>query len=74
MDSLKGYATEIGLDVAQFNSCIDSGKFAPEVSSDLADGTVAGVNSTPTFFINGKRYNNMSYDQFKQIIDAELAK
>ena len=74
IDSLKGYAAGIGVDTPQFNSCLDSGKYASEVSGDLADGAVAGVNSTPSFFINGKRYNNMSYDQFKQVIDAELAK
>ena len=74
VDSLKGYAAGLGLDTAKFNSCLDTGKYASEVSDDLADGAAAGVNSTPSFFINGKRYNNMSYDQFKQIIDAELAR
>jgi protein-disulfide isomerase len=73
-DALKQYAADLGLDTAKFNSCLDSGKYAQEVSNDLADGAAAGVSSTPTFFINNKRYSNMPYAQFKQIIDAELAK
>ena len=72
--ALKQYAADIGLDPAQFNACIDSGKYASEVSTDIADGVAAGVNSTPTFFINNVRYSNMAYGQFKQIIDSELAK
>ncbi len=33
-----------------------------------------GVEGTPTFIINGTKHSNMSYDDMKAIIDAELAK
>jgi len=74
ISSLKKYAADIGLNTEQFNSCLDSGKYAAEVSGDIADGASFGVAATPTFFINNKKYSNMSYAQFKAVIDAELAK
>lgn len=71
---LKQYAVTLGLDSAQFNECLDSAKYSSRVSEDFAAGQKVGVNGTPTFFINGVKYSNMAYEQFKQILDAELAK
>lgn len=53
--SLKQYASGLGLDTEQFNSCLNSGKYAAEVQEDFSDGRAAGVSGTPTFFINGKK-------------------
>lgn len=44
---LVGYAKEIGLDEAEFTSCLTSGKYAQYVQSDMAAGSAAGVNGTP---------------------------
>lgn len=75
IDSLKKYAKDIGLDVEEFNSCLDSGKYASEVQKDFNDGQKYGVSGTPTFFINGiELVGAYPFDSFKQIIDAELAK
>ena len=74
VDSLKGYAADLGLDTAQFDSCLDTGKYAAEVQADLDDGQNAGVTGTPAFFINGiKVVGAQPFSVFKQIIDAELA-
>jgi protein-disulfide isomerase len=41
----------------------------------MAEAESIGVNSTPTFFVNGKRLAGaVPLDQFKSIIDPELAK
>ena len=32
-----------------------------------------GIDSTPSFVINGKKYSNMSYTDMKKIIDDALA-
>ncbi len=72
-DDLKTYAAELGLDTAQFNSCIASGKTAARVAADQSFGLSIGVNSTPTFYINGEKFGNMSYEQWKAVIDARLA-
>jgi predicted DsbA family dithiol-disulfide isomerase len=51
VDSLKGYAKELGLDIQRFNECLDSGEGASEIRKDLQEGVEAGVRSTPTFLI-----------------------
>lgn len=49
--NLKSIATTVGLDANQFNSCLDSGKYADRVSHNKAVGTSLGVKETPAFFI-----------------------
>ena len=73
IDDLKSYAVSLGLDSAQFSQCLDSGKYASKVASDFSYGVSIGVNSTPTFYINGEKYSNLSYGQFKSVIDSKLA-
>ncbi|RME53841.1 hypothetical protein D6783_00525, partial [Candidatus Woesearchaeota archaeon] len=48
-------AQETGLDVSEFEACLESGQMQSEVRKDFEDGVSAGVFGTPTFFINGKR-------------------
>ena len=38
------------------------------------NATADGLEGTPSFKINGTMHTNMSYDEMKAIIDAELAK
>jgi len=66
---LRQYASGLGLDVDQFSSCLDSGKYAPIVASDYSAGIGVGVDSTPSFFINGKKYGNLTYEQFRSVIE-----
>ncbi|MBN2331207.1 MAG: DsbA family protein [Candidatus Aenigmarchaeota archaeon] len=73
MTSLKQHAVDLGLDAAQFNECLDSGKQAGEVAKDLQDGSAAGVGGTPAFFINGKLISGArSFKVFEQAISQEL--
>ncbi|MBI4037136.1 thioredoxin domain-containing protein [Candidatus Daviesbacteria bacterium] len=73
--ALKRYAQELGLNTEKFNTCLDSGQMASEVSKDLSEGTAAGVQGTPGFFINGRFLGGAyPFEQFKTIIDEELAK
>jgi protein-disulfide isomerase len=72
---LKQYASGLGLDMAKFNQCLDSGKHAGLVASGLAQGESMGVNSTPTLYINGRvLIGAQPFEAFKQIIDEELAR
>ncbi len=52
--SLKAYADELGLDVASFSTCLDSGAKREVVAADHRDALAHGVNGTPTFFVNGR--------------------
>ncbi|HLC80057.1 MAG TPA: DsbA family protein [archaeon] len=71
VDDLKAYATGLGLDSSQFNACLESSKYAGKVASDYSLGLSYGVDSTPTFFINGQKYSNLSVDEFRQVIESK---
>ena len=73
--SFKQFAADIGLDTKEFNTCLDSGAMAGEVAKDMQDGQAAGIRGTPGFIINGQLVSGAQpFANFKQIIDAELAK
>jgi predicted DsbA family dithiol-disulfide isomerase len=73
--ALKEDARTLSLDTAQFDFCLDSGKFKPAIEEDLQAGTNAGVNGTPGFFINGIFLNGAQpAAEFEKIIDGELPK
>jgi FKBP-type peptidyl-prolyl cis-trans isomerase len=74
VDSLKGYAAQLGLDTAIFNDCLDTGKQAAEVQKDAQDGQSYGAASAPNFFVNGQLVTGAKpFSTFQQVIDAELA-
>jgi len=71
---LDAFAQTLGLDMTAFKACMDSSKYASQVSQDGADGLKAGVQGTPSFVINGKLVEGaLPFDSFKQEIDAALA-
>ena len=72
VNKLKQYATELGLDRARFDAALESRKFAEKVERDVVDGQRLGVNGTPTFYINGKRVADRSYEGLKATIEAAL--
>ncbi len=77
-DNLKDKATEIatqgGLDVPKFQQCFESKQSLEAVKADETEASSLGVNSTPTFFINGRKLSGaQSYENFKQLLDQELA-
>ena len=53
--ALIGHARGLNLDTSAFRACVQSGRFAGEVVEDTAAGLAAGVQGTPTFFVNGTR-------------------
>lgn len=77
--SLKSYAAGLGLNAANFATCLDGSKYASEIQKDTADGTTAGVSGTPTFFIGSPSagyqmlVGAQPYAAFQQAITQELA-
>jgi len=71
--SLKKYATELGLDRVRFDAALDGGKFAAEVSHDIAEANLYGVGSTPTIFVNGIVLKELSSEGLRAAIDRALA-
>jgi protein-disulfide isomerase len=54
---LAAYAAELGLDVARLIREVTSSIYAQRIREDFKSGMRGGVNGTPTFFINGERYD-----------------
>jgi Na+/H+ antiporter NhaA len=55
------HAAAIGLDLARFQADLDTGRFSARVGQDVNSAEEAGVAGTPTFFIDGVRYEG-AYD------------
>ncbi len=72
--SLKKYASQIGLNAAQFDIDFNAEKTAAEIRKDVADGEVYGINSTPTIFVNGRRVRRFSVVGFTEAIQKALPK
>jgi len=49
--TLTDIAGNLDLNVDEFESCLDSGKFNSEIQADIADANAAGASATPTFFV-----------------------
>ena len=80
-DKLGGYAQSASLDVAKFQACVDSDKFKAAIDKDIAEGSAAGINGTPSFVLgrieNGKlqgvrMVGAMPYQQFEAKIQEML--
>lgn len=80
-DKLGGYAQSASLDVAKFQACVDSDKYRAAIDKDIAEGSAAGINGTPSFVLgrieNGKlqgvrMVGAMPYQQFEAKIQEML--
>jgi len=68
------YAADLELDTQAFEACLDSDRNNELIQADSDFAINLGVNSTPTFFINGLAViGAQPLDVFKQVIDKELA-
>lgn len=76
---LKKYALDLGLDMNQFNQCLESKKYQSSMENDLNDGRALGVSGTPTFFIGNDEigYEMLvgaySFSDFAQIIESKIS-
>jgi len=67
------WAQELGLDVVRFKTDLDSHKYLARVTAEEKQGEDAGVEGTPTFFINGKRLNSaFEFAIVEPVIQAEM--
>ncbi len=83
-EDLLKHAEAIGIDMAQFKQCLDSGKYADEIKKDIAEAQKAGVTGTPTSLLgwfepDGKKIKAVKmlkgaqpYAAFKEAIEGLL--
>jgi protein-disulfide isomerase len=57
LEHLRAYARALGLDLEQFDYALADNVYTQRVRDDFMSGVRSGVNGTPTFFINGERYD-----------------
>jgi len=60
-DHLLQYAQKIGLDIHKFKDDVSRHVYAPLIEESLKGGIDSGVEGTPTFYVNGVRYED-SFD------------
>lgn len=74
-EDLKASAKKIGINAEDFDKCMASNKFMAAIEADVEQGKELGVQSTPTFFVNGQLVQGAyPIEVFSEIIDKELAK
>ncbi|MBV9761560.1 MAG: thioredoxin domain-containing protein [Acidobacteriaceae bacterium] len=72
-DNILTLAQKAGLDMKRFESDLDSTLVRETILRDIQDGDRAGVEGTPTLFVNGKRYNGPIVENtLKPVLEAEL--
>jgi protein-disulfide isomerase len=78
-DDILGYAKSIGIDADRVSRELESGVYEKHVREDFRGGVRSGVNGTPTFFINGDRYDGSWANQdaflsrLRETVQAGLA-
>ncbi len=65
---------QLGLDEAKVKVDLDKETLKSKIDEDIAEGQTLGVNSTPTFFVNGQKLNLQSFNNLNTIINEELKK
>jgi protein-disulfide isomerase len=71
--TFRKYAQAIGLDIARYDECMNTARYAPRLLASKQEAQRLGVPSTPTFLINGRLYpgsGKVHYDMLKALLDS----
>ncbi|MDX2482042.1 MAG: DsbA family protein [Pseudodonghicola sp.] len=75
VDELRKIGRLAGLENDTLEACLQDGAKAQTLVAWYQKNAEAdGINATPSFIVNGKSVSNQSWDDFKALIEAELAK
>lgn len=69
----RGFAEQLGLDLAAYDAAVASEATADRIALDYTAGVTAGVQGTPTFFLDGRRIELESFDDVEQAIEQALS-
>lgn len=67
-------SSRLGLDSDAMSECISSKRHLGKIQNDIKEGIAAGLQGTPTLYINGRRVIDTSKEVLRIIIDSELKK
>jgi protein-disulfide isomerase len=68
-ENLLALAKELNLDIKSFGKCIDENKYSQDVQNDSQAAMNAGVEGTPTFFINGEKIVGLNIPKIMSTIN-----
>lgn len=68
----RGYAEELGLDMADYDAAVAAPETMARVEQDFQAGAALGVDRTPTIFIGGERLDLQSLSDIEEAIEASL--
>ncbi|WP_454114174.1 DsbA family protein [Microbacterium maritypicum] len=68
----RGFAEELDLDMAAYDAAIADAATAERVQSDKADGEKLGVDSTPSFFVDGVKVELQEWDDVEEAIEKAV--
>jgi protein-disulfide isomerase len=73
---LKVLARQLGMDADRFDQCLDGGRYAEQVRSDLKEGMRLGISGTPAAFLNGMPLEGgaVTFDAAAEAVRAELGR
>lgn len=66
------FAQSLGLDMNKFNSDYSDSYLRERVKVDVDDGQSLGVNSTPTFFLNGEKFEGWNFQNLGEELEKKL--
>ncbi len=66
--SFTSFASQLGLDQDRFSACLNSDRYAAEITRSMKLGEYLRVPGTPTIFINGEKVEVQSVQQLDQLI------
>jgi len=70
-DIFRRYARESGLDLAKYDACMSSGKYAGRIQASYEEGVRVGVSSTPTLLVGGRLYQGrFDSDAITRLVDS----
>ncbi|WP_136683373.1 DsbA family protein [Falsirhodobacter xinxiangensis] len=73
VENLKRIGRQAGMDNATIDACMGDAAMAQAlVDSYQKNAEADAITGTPTIIINGEKHSNMSYEDLKEILDAEL--
>lgn len=73
-ENIAAWVEKIGLNKAEFEACMSSPQTTTEIQKDIDQAKTAGVQSTPTFFANGKKVEGLIDENRLKAILKELGK
>jgi protein-disulfide isomerase len=71
---IREIAQELKLNLDQFDRDMKDNRLGSVIDRDVREANQAGVRGTPTVFVNGKLFRNLSIQGFEQAVAAELNK